>query len=176
MPRHRNHAVRPGLAVNVDPRRWGDDVTAVAAEIDVRTRYLPRTLLRLPRGWVVGVEPTGRRPDKPAPRVGQTGRPGSLERLVPAAARVHVDVDDEHARRAAGRQADVGVRGTPPPALIARGEAVASWNPFVVSGCLPRGTHGKTGIPRPAYRIAADARSAPAEIVRIVAVDHRAFA
>ena len=29
-----------------------------------------------------------------------------------------------------------------------RADEVASWKPFGVSGCLPPGTQGKTGIPR----------------------------
>jgi len=37
--------------------------------------------------------------------------------------------------------------------------ALASWKPWTVRGCLPRGTHGKTGMPRPATCAAAVAKS-----------------
>ena len=78
----------------VDDRgRWGDDIAAVAPEVDVLAGHLPRPLLSTRPSKVVGVDAAGGGPDQPRPAFREAGRPCPLEGGESVAAGVDVDVD-----------------------------------------------------------------------------------
>ena len=78
-------------------------------------RHLPRPLLALGGAQEVGVQATRRGADQPGPALDEPGPPGVLEGGEPGAGLVDVHVDHVHAAGRAGRDADVGVRVSPPP-------------------------------------------------------------
>src|SRR5699024_1920609 len=102
----RVHQIPNLVAFDELARRRGDDVAAVAAEVDPGTRGLPGPLLRLRDGWEVGVHPARRGPDQELPSVYKPGPVRASECLVTVDRAVHVDVYDHDTRCGTGGQAD----------------------------------------------------------------------
>ena len=145
----------------VDPGWRGDDVAAVASEVDVLAGHLPRPLLRRQGrgGSRRGRRPRGCGPARPSPRRTRptVARSKAANPLPPAWTSTSTTSTPDGR---AGRHPDVGVGPAVPPAPDGRrGRCWRRGSRGWSAGCLPPGAQGKTGMSPVASIVEAVARS-----------------
>ncbi len=119
--RGRDHRVRGLGAVDTQSRWRDDDIPTITAEVDMSRRRLPRPLLAAISGVrhcgarIVGVQSARRSANEPGPSVSDARRTSALERRIPTAGAMDINVHHIQPRPPSRRDADVRLGRTMPP-------------------------------------------------------------